>query len=770
MAYTNGKSGTSYFSHSSSGNTYNGGNYAIGWQEQYDPIANKSIITITSFSVNCGGSGVFYLNGFVNVNGTRVFTTTSTSGYYYWSSWTGSCNFTPSSAFSQTQFTINHNSNGAGSFTIAVSMYGVTTGGATFGMNGNTQTNTITLTSIDRAAPTVSCSASPVSTTSLTVSGTSNVYCDIWEYSLNNGSTWTQFSTTNATSASKTITGLTSQNYTQIKVRARKTSNQVYGTSGAASCDIVAPTITISTSSITANSVYVSASSNVNCNIWQYSKDGGSTWTQFSTSNGASASVTITGLTPNTSYTIKVRARKTSNNLYGTSGGSTIKTLGGTVLNSVSTLTIDASAPVLSLNWTVYDANYTHTLVIKNGSTTVLTVTGLKGSTGTNNKTYDFTAAQRTTILKAMASLASFTATFELTTYSGSTQIGSMSSKTATIRTLSSNSAPTHGGFTRKDNNSATVAVTGSDQLYVQGRSRLRVVFNGGTAKNEASISKYRVTIGSTVVESSSKTVDFGTISLSGKVSMTATVIDSRGWTSSQSVTLTVIDYADIEIKAWTIRRVNEVEDQTQLSFSGSLSEIQVNGAAKNSLQTVRYRYKKTSNTTWSSYVTFTQTEDSGSSFSFTGDFASFDATYSWDIQIVVTDRLTTYTATLFLDKGTPLTSFRERKVGINKVDPQAALDVNGDIMMNGLNVMGYVSDLEADTALNSIKTPGIYHALWANSDTSTSKYPTTTAGILEVIVVGSVVMQRYTSYTAVVYVRVYKPNSWTAWKTVTAT
>lgn len=160
--------------------------------------------------------------------------------------------------------------------------------------------------------------------------------------------------------------------------------------------DRSAPTVTFSTSAITANGFKISASSSATSDIWQYSTNNGSSWTQFSTTAGTSASVTLSSLSPNTSYTVKVRARKKSNQVYGTSGSATVKTLGGAVVNSVSTVTADNTIVSISINTTVYEASYSYTLAIKNGSSTYLTISGLSWSKGTANRTVTLTAAQRT--------------------------------------------------------------------------------------------------------------------------------------------------------------------------------------------------------------------------------------------------------------------------------------------------------------------------------------------------------------------------------------
>ncbi len=633
-----------------------------------------------------------------------------------------------------------------------------------------TASTSVDLDKIDRAAPTVSCATEVVSSSSLKVTATASTTCDVWEYSLDNGSTWTQFSTTSATSQSKTLTGLTSKSYS-VKVRARKKSNQVKGTSGTSTCDIVAPTLTFTNSNITANSVYINASASVTCDIWQYSINGGSTWTQFSTTAGTSAAKTITGLSPNVTYNIKVRARKKSNGLYGTSAGTNITTLGGSVLNSVSTLTIDATSPVLSLNWTVYDAAYTHRLAIKNGSTTILTITGLTGSKGTNNKTYAFTAAQRTTILTAMSALASFNATFVLTTYDGSTQVGDASSIAATIQTTAANSSPIFTGFSFKDNYAKTVAVTENNQLFIKAYSQLLVTCTAATAKNGATISRYTATIGTVSKSSNTTSISYGAIAGSGNLTLTVTATDSRGYTAARSMEITVIDYVDITIDSWMMRRVNEVEAQTQLTFAGKLSSVQIGGVAMNTLQSVQYRYKKTTATSWSSWYTIGDVEETYSGFSYeSAAFITLDARYSYNVQIKATDELSSHTIGLLLNKGTPLMAYRSQRVGINNVDPQSALDVIGEIMMNGFNVMGFVEELSETDDLNDKIDNGIYsQALNANASTN-KHYPVARAGYLEVL--GNpqgYKLQRYTAYDCSgMYIRYLYQGSWSSWKTIT--
>ena len=454
--------------------------------------------------------------------------------------------------------------------------------------------------------------------------------------------------------------------------------------------DRAAPTVSLSTSSITASGVTISATSSATADIWQYSTDNGSTWTQFSTTAGTSASKAITGLSPNTTYYIKVRARKKSNQVYGTSSSATVKTLGGAVVNSVTALTADAATVKVVINVTVYEASYTNTLVIKNGSTAYLTISGLSWSKGTADRTVTLTAAQRTTLLTAMASIKSFTGTFAVSSYSGSTQIGSTSSKTATVSTTAANSGPTLSGFTFADSYATTTAITGNDQLFIQGYSKLTVTPGTATAKNNATITNYTATCnGVSVSNTTGDALTVGVVSKSGTVAVVLTVTDSRGYTASVSKNITVLAYAKPKVSSLTLRRTNDIEAEMQLVFNGSISAITVDSVQKNSLLYVRYRYKATSATSYSSYVSIlSAVTQSGTSFSYSNlELRSLASDQSWDVHIQIRDQLNSLSSLdlyYVIPQGTPLVALRKQKVGINTPTPEAALDVVGDAKVSG--------------------------------------------------------------------------------------
>lgn len=456
------------------------------------------------------------------------------------------------------------------------------------------------------------------------------------------------------------------------------------------SIDRSAPTVSCSVSNITANGFKISASSSATADIWQYSLNGGSTWTQFSSTAGTSASVTLSTLLPNTTYSVRVRARKRTNQVYGTSSTVSAKTLGGAVLLSCGSFSADAASISLSLRVTVYNAAYTNYITIKNGSTTYLSLSGRVWSAGTAYRTITLTASERTTLLNAMASVKSFTATIELVTKSGSTQIGSASTCTCTIRTSQANSGPSLSGFTFADSYSTTTAITDNNQVLIQDYSRLTVTPGTAAARNGASIVSYSaVCSGVTKSNTTGETLSLGTIGTSGTRDITLTVTDSRGYTASVTQSVTVVPYSKPRVSSVSLRRTNDIETEMQLVFNGSISPITVDGTQKNSLLYARYRYKLTSVSSYNSYSSILgSVTATGSSFSFSNlELCNLDSESSYDFHLQIRDQLNSLTSLdlyFVVSQGTPLVALRKKMVGINTPSPETALHVVGDTRIEG--------------------------------------------------------------------------------------
>lgn len=179
-------------------------------------------------------------------------------------------------------------------------------------------------------------------------------------------------------------------------------------------------------------------------------------------------------------------------------------------------------------------------------------------------------------------------------------------------------------------------------------------------------------------------------------MTVTLSVTDSRGYTAETSRTVTVIPYTKPKISSVTLRRTNDIEAEMQLKFSGSISAVTVDGTQKNSVVYVRYRYKKTSESSYGSYTSiYSGTTKSGTSFSYSNlELCSLDANSSYDFHLQIQDKLYSLSSLdlyFTVPQGTPLIALRKKKVGINTPEPQAMLDVAGDMRVDGSPLADFV-------------------------------------------------------------------------------
>lgn len=502
--------------------------------------------------------------------------------------------------------------------------------------------------------------------------------------------------------------------------------------------DRTAPTVSVTVDSISTSSAAITATASATCDLWQYSIDGGSTWTDFSDTAGTKAAATISGLSPNTQYNIMVRARKQSNQVYGSSTVAA-KTIGGAVINSVSPIIADNSIVTIDFNWTVFSSAYTYTLAVSTDSGDIISIDiPTQSSAGTADKSLTLASTQRAALLSAIPSTSkSIAAAIVFYVKDSSGAVGNPQLLAVEIQTTAANSAPTFSDFSYSDVNSLTKKITGDSKILIQNYSYLRAVATAATAKNGAASSQYEATINGTAITSSGTTLNCGNIGTSGEVTLTVKAIDSRGYSTAISKVVTVVEYEKVDLVDVAVRRVNDVEALTRISLEARISPIMIADESKNAVQEISYRFKKTSEEEYSEYIAVSQEEltVSGGTVTFDGaEFASFDTDYSYDIQIRMSDKLTSDTYTVTIPQGVPLISKRRKCVGINNRNPRSALDVIGEVMMNNQNVQGYVRTLESGSTLDDVTESGIY-------------YGVDVPGIMEVITIPETFsMQRYTT------------------------
>jgi len=575
----------------------------------------------------------------------------------------------------------------------------------------------VTLTPIDRAAPTVTHSVSSLSSSGFKISISSSATCDTFQYSTDGGSTYTTCSTTAGTSASVTLSGLSSKTYS-IRTRARKSNNHIYGYSTKATVDIIPPTVTHSVSNITANGFKISISASHTCNQFAYSIDGGSTYTNFSTTEGTSASVTVTGLSANKSYSIMVRAKRSLNGIYGYSTKDSAKTLGQTVITETSKLFADESPMALTFKGIVYDKSFYHKIELVSGKTTIDMGHFEASTASAQTFTFEYNSSNtRRNVLTAISDCKEKNMTLVVKTYSDSscsTQIGDSSECNIKVTTSFNLSAPTFSSFTFKDNNDGVVKITENNQILVQSMSDLLVSCSAGTAKNYAEILSYTAMIGDVTVSSPTTTIPVGAVETAGELTLTVTCTDSRGYSTSRKTKVKVVEYELPSVKTFVAKRKNDVEAIVGISYEGSFSPIVIDGVAKNEITNVRYKYKLASDE-WDNPAVSVKSSLVIMSSSYYGEITDLgtefdiDESYSFYLYIndklcdVATDASYAKRSKMFpLPPSKPSISLRKkdtthnfRRVGINNNGPHYPLDVGADddaksIAVNGKPIVDF--------------------------------------------------------------------------------
>lgn len=301
-------------------------------------------------------------------------------------------------------------------------------------------------------------------------------------------------------------------------------------------------------------------------------------------------------------------------------------------LSTVSNTTIGSTG---TATWSIPDSTYTYKLVL---SYTGATSVSYDIAANTGSKTFTIP----NTWLSALPNTTSATATATLTTYMGSTSLGS-ATKTFTV-SVDSSVKPTVSSFTAT-HKSGDSTVTGW-ATYTQGYSYARLTVSA-TAGTGASVSSIKFSGPGINTTGTATTADTSVFDTSGTKTFTVTVTDSRGRATSSTVTVTVYAYSKPTISSIETYRCNDNGtinngSGTYMIFKPHFSASSVNN--KNSVQTktLKWRLKGGSWNTYSGTITdntFTSVVGSG----------NIGIASVYEVQLTVTDKLTssTFTTTL---------------------------------------------------------------------------------------------------------------------------
>ncbi|MBQ2977598.1 MAG: hypothetical protein IJE17_08920 [Clostridia bacterium] len=270
-------------------------------------------------------------------------------------------------------------------------------------------------------------------------------------------------------------------------------------------------------------------------------------------------------------------------------------------------------------------SSFTHTVVFSFGS-----YSKTNTSVGTSTS-----YAIPTSWLNAIPSATSGTAKVTVTTYSGSTKIGSAVSKNFTL-TVPASVVPTISAVSIAETISGINAQFGG---FVQGKSRAKVSITASGALS-STIKAYKTTLDGKSYTGSAPTT--GVLNTSGSRTVSITVTDSRGRTATTTRTISVIAYAAPKINTFTAIRANGLgaaDDNGTMALARIKFAISAVNDKNVKSYTVQYRQK--SSDTWTEAA-------SGSVYAYDSNMLlniNLNTDTSYDLRLSVSDYFGTITA-----------------------------------------------------------------------------------------------------------------------------
>ena len=276
-------------------------------------------------------------------------------------------------------------------------------------------------------------------------------------------------------------------------------------------------------------------------------------------------------------------------------------------------------------------SNFTTTISYKafdeNSWTTIVTKTS-QGS-------YGWTVP--TSFYSKIPNAKTMTCQFQAETFSGNTSVGT---KTTTA-TFTATGNPIINSSSATDTNSTTTALTGNNANMVKYASNVQVSVSA-SGQNSATISS--ITVNGSSVSLSGTNPKTGSITFNGASTNTFTIIvtDTRGYQTSTTKTMTMVNYVPLTINA-TIKRNQPTDNKINITASGNYYNGSF-GSQSNTL-TVQYRYKESTSSSWGSWTTLT-TPLSGNTYTGSTQLSNMDYTKQYDFEIKATDKAGTKSIT----------------------------------------------------------------------------------------------------------------------------
>lgn len=439
------------------------------------------------------------------------------------------------------------------------------------------------------------------------------------------------------------------------------------------------------------------------------------------------------------------------------SGNGTFNTIArASKISSVTSSVSVSGTNAVTVNITRAASSFTHTVVFSFGSYSK-TTTGVGTSTS---------YAIPQSWLNAIPNSTSGTAKVTVTTYSGSTKIGSAVSKSFKI-TVPASVVPTISAVSLTEAVSGLAAQFGG---YVQNKSKIACKVTAAGAYS-STIKTYKTTVQGANFSSAAFTSGF--LTKSGTSNVTVTVTDSRGRTATTTKSITVIAYAAPKITSFQgFRCLADGTENYEGTYINAAVKFSISAIGDKNTKTYAIEYKKTSATAWTALANGSVYSLNQSIISASGVF-SVDSSY--DIRLSVTDYFGTVRSTFEIPTAFTLLDFNASGKGLafGKVSELTEGVEFALLMKSGHGeLVNSPVPLPSNQDLNNLKNPGFYIIGSTTTSTTILNKPPMAASataLIEVIPMGDGVqlMQRFSlcdKDDELVWQRIFYGTAWGSW------
>ena len=430
------------------------------------------------------------------------------------------------------------------------------------------------------------------------------------------------------------------------------------------------------------NKITVNYTADVKYKAQQYSLNGGP-WTDTN-----AGSYDLTGLTPDTSYTIKTSIQRSDSNLWTTST-ITIKTkpLPTSIAPTDILFNKDGNTFIPSISSVDYLSGWY--VIVKDGSTQVRSYSGTQSTTA--SKTYTLQGSDFTAMLPRHTTTDNWNLTVQYKIISNGTTY------TLTDRTFKC-TIPEGQYLPAYNANNLSYAVTDSKTLglnnnnttkVIKGISSVKITSTAASPQGSASISSYTASSGTKQKSGTTTTapIEISLDNVDGP-SFSVQAVDSRNRSTTATKNYAAfIDYFAPIVDSANIARVDAIGTNINVNIVGRY--MNWSGlATSNTIEQVSIQYRIKGATSWTTKTGITLTRSVGNgNFTITGVITgnNFVATNEYELQLTFKDKIGNFIVLANIPVGDSLLwrDLANKRIGIGK-KPTQALDVNGNGIVSG--------------------------------------------------------------------------------------